>query len=93
MRKDVCSDIVPSANAACTLLFNVWVLAADPDPGPVAADGGFVRLIYIDLRVGNSSSKLNGRQASKYAASLTRKRRGYRDEVATAPISQLIGGG
>ena len=35
---------VPS-NAACTLLFNVWVLTAETDPGPVAVDGGFVRLI------------------------------------------------
>lgn len=51
----MCSYIVPS-NAACTLLFNVWVLAAEPDPGPVAADGGFVRLIYINLTVGNSNS-------------------------------------
>jgi hypothetical protein len=37
-------DSIPS-KAACTLLFNVWVLAAETDPGPVAVDGGFVRLI------------------------------------------------
>jgi hypothetical protein len=37
-------DSIPS-KAAWTLLFNVWVLAAETDPGPVAVDGGFVRLI------------------------------------------------
>jgi hypothetical protein len=37
-------DSIPS-KAACTLLFNVWVLAAETDPGPVAVDCGFVRLI------------------------------------------------
>lgn len=35
---------IPS-NAACTLRFNVWPRFTPPDPGPDAADGGFVRLI------------------------------------------------
>ncbi len=37
---------IPS-NAACTLLFNVWVLlAAETELGPALVDGGFVRLIW-----------------------------------------------
>jgi hypothetical protein len=38
------TSFVPS-NAACTLLLRFWVLTAETDPGPVAADGGLVRLI------------------------------------------------
>ena len=41
--------IIPS-KAACTLLFSVWFLV---EPGPDAAEGGFVRLIMVYGPVGS----------------------------------------
>ena len=44
MKMEPVAFTLPS-KAACTLLFNDCVRAAEADPGPVAVEGGFVRLI------------------------------------------------
>jgi hypothetical protein len=44
MKMELITFTLPS-KAACTLLFNDCVRATETDPGPVAVEGGFVRLI------------------------------------------------